>query len=57
MLQKGEEGGDNGDGESQFQGSENLTDTAPKRKGSKYMTGINSEPFLKLKIKNKYINK
>ena len=52
MLQKGETGGE-GDGELQFQGGENLTGTAPNSKGSKYMTGINSEPFVRLKMKSK----
>lgn len=52
MLQTGERGGE-GDGELQFQGSENLTDTAPNSSGSKYVTGINKEPFVRLKIKSK----
>lgn len=42
--------------ELKFQGSENLTDTVPHRKGSKYMAGINCKPFLNLKIINKQTN-
>lgn len=39
-------------GELKFQGSENWANTAANRKGSKYKTRMNSEPFLNLKITN-----
>lgn len=52
MLQTGEWAG-KGDGELKFQGSENLTDIAPSRKGSKFVSRINGQPSLNLKIINK----
>lgn len=51
MLQTSERGGEE-DGELKFQGRENLAGMAPNGKGSKYVTGINSGPFVRLKIKS-----